>query len=116
VQLPDFVLVFLPSPSSSDVQVVPASWLIPTDGRQADTPADECEDEDAVCQVCFEGESLEYNPIVFCDRCNIAVHKVRGQRNLFFDVMLVCPLFGTMALWLAALLWNHGYSRRRLFL
>ena len=67
------------------VQSVPASWLIPVDGRAAgdgaagataSTPAPEEVEEDAVCQVCFDGESLETNPIVFCDRCNIAIHKV----------------------------------------
>jgi hypothetical protein len=29
----------------------------------------------SVCCVCFDGESNELNPIVFCERCNISVHK-----------------------------------------
>lgn len=30
---------------------------------------------DGYCHVCFVEDSLEQNPIVFCDNCNIAVHK-----------------------------------------
>lgn len=59
-------------------QVLPASWAIAVDGRAPvvdEPPPDENED-DATCQVCFDGESLDANPIVFCDHCNIAVHKV----------------------------------------
>ena len=28
-----------------------------------------------MCCVCFDGESTDTNPIVFCDGCNIAIHK-----------------------------------------
>ena len=31
--------------------------------------------EYTVCCVCFDGDSSEDNPIVFCERCNISVHK-----------------------------------------
>jgi hypothetical protein len=31
--------------------------------------------EYTVCCVCFDGDSNEDNPIVFCERCNISVHK-----------------------------------------
>lgn len=30
---------------------------------------------DGFCHVCFVEDSLEQNPIVFCDSCNVAVHK-----------------------------------------
>ncbi len=58
---------------------LPASWAIPTAGRDAVVEVDPAEEgaDDAVCQVCFDGDSAESNPIVFCDKCNIAIHKVR---------------------------------------
>ena len=43
--------------------------------------------DDAVCQVCFDGDSVESNPIVFCDKCNIAIHKVGS-------FLLVCQIGG----------------------
>ncbi len=61
---------------------LPASWAIPTAGRDNSIVEEEDVDEapdDAVCQVCFDGESGDSNPIVFCDKCNIAIHKVHAQ-------------------------------------
>lgn len=31
--------------------------------------------DDGTCVVCFDGQSPESNPIVFCDRCELAVHQ-----------------------------------------
>nr|CCA13936.1 kinesinlike protein putative [Albugo laibachii Nc14] len=31
--------------------------------------------DDGTCVVCFDGQSLEANPIIFCDRCDLAVHQ-----------------------------------------
>ena len=40
-------------------------------------------DEEAVCCVCADGLSLEPNIIVFCERCDIAVHQAcYGVRNI----------------------------------
>lgn len=33
------------------------------------------EDDGSLCQVCFNGDSLEDNPIVFCSGCDIGVHQ-----------------------------------------
>jgi hypothetical protein len=52
---------------------VPASWLIPVEGRQA--VRQEIEEEDAVCSVCFDGKGTDFNPLVYCDGCDVAVHR-----------------------------------------
>jgi hypothetical protein len=31
--------------------------------------------DDGTCVVCFDGQSPESNPIIFCDRCDLAVHQ-----------------------------------------
>ena len=33
------------------------------------------EEDDVICQVCFDGKSTEMNPILMCDRCNMAIHQ-----------------------------------------
>jgi hypothetical protein len=33
------------------------------------------DEDDSVCCICFDADSTEVNPIVFCEGCNIAVHK-----------------------------------------
>lgn len=32
-------------------------------------------DEDALCAVCGDGLSVEPNQIIFCERCDVAVHQ-----------------------------------------
>ncbi|TMW57035.1 hypothetical protein Poli38472_002960 [Pythium oligandrum] len=31
--------------------------------------------DDGTCVVCFDGQSPESNPIIFCDRCDLAIHQ-----------------------------------------
>jgi hypothetical protein len=33
------------------------------------------EDEEALCVVCTDGTSVEPNKILFCERCDLAVHQ-----------------------------------------
>lgn len=39
-------------------------------------------DEDVVCDVCQSPDGEDGNEMVFCDKCNICVHQVGGQRGL----------------------------------
>ena len=56
---------------------LPASWTIKVDGRpkKEETPEEPDEQEDAVCMVCFDGGSSDYNKILFCDGCNATLHQ-----------------------------------------
>lgn len=38
-------------------------------------------DEDVVCDVCQSPDGEDNNEMVFCDKCNICVHQVRGRRS-----------------------------------
>ncbi|KAJ0403602.1 hypothetical protein ATCC90586_007871 [Pythium insidiosum] len=42
-------------------------------GGDAETEAEPV--DDGTCVVCFDGQSPESNPIIFCDRCDLAVHQ-----------------------------------------
>lgn len=45
-------------------------------GKDRPVPGDpKGESDDSVCVVCFNGESMDDNPIVFCEGCNAAVHQ-----------------------------------------
>ena len=56
---------------------LPASWTIKVDGRpkKEEAPEEPDEQEDAVCMVCFDGGSSDYNKILFCDGCNATLHQ-----------------------------------------
>lgn len=43
--------------------------------KTGEEDADEVDEDLAMCCVCGRGDSEAENPIVFCDGCNIAVHK-----------------------------------------
>ena len=37
------------------------------------------EDDEDTCHVCCEGLSEEFNKILYCDKCDVAVHQVKGD-------------------------------------
>ena len=45
-----------------------------TVGAEEEAGADS--DEYVVCAVCFDSSSPEDNPVLYCDRCNLTVHKI----------------------------------------
>ena len=44
-------------------------------GELVDRLAGRAEDEDALCAVCGGGDWVPHNQIVFCERCDVAVHQ-----------------------------------------
>ena len=41
------------------------------------------DENDTICGICFDGESTEKNPIVFCERCNLPLHQsCYGIKNI----------------------------------
>lgn len=69
-----------------------------TGGDLKDVLAGRTEDEEAMCAVCSGGLSLAPNLIVFCERCDIAVHqKCYGVDDipageLSFSLLFPCML------------------------
>jgi hypothetical protein len=67
---------------------IPASWLLDVEGRRIPPlsaepqPVIETDGIDApsVCAVCFDWHAHEGNELVYCDRCNLAVHRFLRDR------------------------------------
>ncbi|DBA02146.1 TPA: hypothetical protein N0F65_004781 [Lagenidium giganteum] len=57
--------------------------VVDTDKDATDAPTSDDNDDneneepidDGTCVICFDGQSPESNPIIFCDRCDLAVHQ-----------------------------------------
>lgn len=48
-------------------------------------------DEDVVCDVCQSPDGEDNNEMVFCDKCNICVHQVRGGPHTGVNVPRCAP-------------------------
>ncbi|KXZ51810.1 hypothetical protein GPECTOR_11g251 [Gonium pectorale] len=62
------------------------------DANLVDPLAVRAQDEEALCAVCGDGTSVDPNMIVFCERCDIAVHQLcYGVRSIPADEWLCWP-------------------------
>jgi len=62
-------------------------------GELKDVLAGRTEDEEAMCAVCSGGLSVAPNLIVFCERCDIAVHqRCYGVDDIPAGLLPLCPL------------------------
>ncbi|CAI5727472.1 unnamed protein product [Peronospora effusa] len=49
--------------------------IIESEEQEGCTEDEDSAIDDGTCVVCFDGQSPEVNPIIFCDRCELAVHQ-----------------------------------------
>ena len=72
------------------------------DGEKIELEGDKSDEDDfSVCTVCFDGTFEDDNPIIFCDHCNVGIHRYcYGVQKLSlcyhfmcFCLCFVCVLF-----------------------
>ncbi|GFR51514.1 hypothetical protein Agub_g13929 [Astrephomene gubernaculifera] len=73
---------------AAPMELVPAA----EDFELVDPLAQRTHDEEALCAICGDGQSVEPNMIVFCERCDIAVHQqCYGVHSIPADEWLCWP-------------------------
>lgn len=68
-------------PGSSHGVTASQQVLLGAGGAPILDPLTARDSEDALCAVCGEGHSEAPNQIVFCERCDLAVHQVRRHNT-----------------------------------
>ena len=48
----------------------------PIQAKKESGPIDEEDLDDSVCGVCFNGDSVQGNEILFCEKCEVPIHLV----------------------------------------
>ena len=56
---------------------------------QEDDPVEEEDLDDSVCCVCFNGDSVEGNEILFCEMCEVPIHLACESALLHSQLALV---------------------------
>jgi len=75
-------------------------------GELKDVLAGRTEDEEAMCAVCSGGLSVAPNLIVFCERCDIAVHqRCYGVDDIPAGLLALCTF---CSLWSRHCFWLFG--------
>ena len=77
---------------STSLSKMPEKSAQPAQAKKAGQENDPIEEEDlddSVCGVCFNGDSVEGNEILFCEKCEVPIHLVSNPPLLHSQLALV---------------------------